>query len=264
MPEAIPDEARRPEAEIWRAFAAERPAILGALLDAVSKGLERLPHTKLDRLPRMADFALWASACEAALWPEGAFIEAYAGNRAIAVDGVIDADPAASAVRSFARAHSSWEGSAAELLTALERDVGEKVAKSKLWPGAANALSGRLRRAAASLRKVGVEVTFDRAENRARSRTIRVTSQASASPAEKGEKSSSASSAPPMTTSKINGLPKMGADDPTDDADDPAAKTVRNIVRGNPLKSLALDDADDADDLLRPSTAPEKRWSAQI
>jgi hypothetical protein len=265
--EAIPDEARRPEAEIWQAFEAERPAILGALLDAVSKGLERLPHTKLDRLPRMADFALWASACEAALWPEGAFMEAYAGNRAIAVDGVIDADPVASAVRSFARSHSGWEGTAAELLTALEREVGEKVAKARTWPGAANALSGRLRRAAASLRKVGVEVTFDRAENRARSRTIRVTSQASDSSAEKGEKSSSplsTSSAPLMTPSEINDLPKIGPDDPADDADDPAAKIVRNIVRSNPLKSLALDNADGADDLLRPSTAAEKRWSVKI
>jgi hypothetical protein len=29
----------------------------GALLDAVSEGLQRLPDVRLERLPRMADFA---------------------------------------------------------------------------------------------------------------------------------------------------------------------------------------------------------------
>jgi hypothetical protein len=55
--EPIPEERRRPEQELWAAFEAERPRILGVLLDAVAKGLAQLQHTKLDRLPRMADFA---------------------------------------------------------------------------------------------------------------------------------------------------------------------------------------------------------------
>ena len=67
--EPIPEERRRPEAELWDAFDAERPRLLGALLDAVVEGLRRLPETRLERLPRMADFALWATACETALWP---------------------------------------------------------------------------------------------------------------------------------------------------------------------------------------------------
>src|SRR5579872_5026268 len=66
--EPIPEERRRPEAELWAAFEAERPRILGVLLDAVVEGLKRLPETHLPRLPRMADFALWATACETALW----------------------------------------------------------------------------------------------------------------------------------------------------------------------------------------------------
>jgi hypothetical protein len=40
--EPIPEECRRPEAELWAAFEAERPRILGALLDAVgSSGCQR-------------------------------------------------------------------------------------------------------------------------------------------------------------------------------------------------------------------------------
>src|SRR6266436_5358975 len=69
----IPEEHRRPEQELWAAFDAARPRVLGVLLDAVVVGLKRLPATRLEKLPRMADFALWATACETALWPTGTF-----------------------------------------------------------------------------------------------------------------------------------------------------------------------------------------------
>jgi hypothetical protein len=74
--EPIPEESRRPEAELWAAFEAERPRILGALLDAVVVGLRMLPETRLPKLPRMADFALWATACGTLLWPAGTFCSA--------------------------------------------------------------------------------------------------------------------------------------------------------------------------------------------
>jgi hypothetical protein len=104
----IPEERRRPEAELWSAFNAERPRILGALLDAVVVGLRRLPDTRLEKLPRMADFALWATACETALWPAGTFWSAYSGNRDQAVEGVIDADPVAAAVRAVMVTRTVW------------------------------------------------------------------------------------------------------------------------------------------------------------
>jgi hypothetical protein len=78
--EPIREEQRRPETELRAAFEAERPRILGALLDAVAEGLKRLPETRLSKLPRMADFALWATACETALWPAGTFWSAYCSN----------------------------------------------------------------------------------------------------------------------------------------------------------------------------------------
>src|SRR5262249_23251010 len=99
--EPIPEECRRPETELWAAFEAERPRILGALLDAVVEGLKRLPRTRLKKSPRMADFALWVTACEPALWPTGTFWSAYCGNRDEMVEAVIDGDAIAAAVRSF-------------------------------------------------------------------------------------------------------------------------------------------------------------------
>ena len=171
--EPIPEERRRPEQELWAAFEAERPRILGVLLDAVAKGLASCRDTRLEKLPRMADFALWATACETALWPAGTFWSAYCGNRDEAVDGVIDADPIAAAVRAVMTTRTEWTGTASDLLGALAEMAGERVAKAKTWPDSPRALAGRLRRAATFLRKIGIEIGFER-EGRARTRIIRI------------------------------------------------------------------------------------------
>jgi hypothetical protein len=79
--EPIPDDRRRTDDELWADFQDASPRMLGALLNAVAAGLERLPDTNLAKLPRMADFALWATACGTALWSNGTFLSAYSGNR---------------------------------------------------------------------------------------------------------------------------------------------------------------------------------------
>jgi hypothetical protein len=173
----IPEEHRRPEAELRAAFEAERPRILGALLDAVVEGLKKLPETRRPRLPRMADFAMWATACETAIWPAGTFWSAYCSNRDAAVEGVIEADSVATAVRALMSGRTEWTGTASSLLVALGEAVDEPIAKSKTWPDNPRALSGRLRRAATFLRKVGIEVAFNK-EGRARSRIVHITASA--------------------------------------------------------------------------------------
>jgi hypothetical protein len=96
---AIKEMERRPEGTLWEKFEEARPRILGALLDAAAHGLRRLQGVRLDRLPRMADFAIWATACETAFSPPGTFARAYEANRRAAVETVIDADPVAACVR---------------------------------------------------------------------------------------------------------------------------------------------------------------------
>ena len=179
--EAIPEACRRPEAELWAAFDAERPRILGGLLDAVVQGLRRLPQTQLEGLPRMADFGLWATACERALWPAGTFWSAYGGNRDKVVENVIEADPVAAAVRAVIVRRTQWTGTATQLLGVLAQAAGERAAKSRTWPGSPRALSDRLRRAAAFLRKTGIEIHNTR-EGRGRTRTIHITSAEKAFP----------------------------------------------------------------------------------
>src|SRR5205809_6773511 len=74
----IGEAQRRSETELWREFEIARPCMLGAVLDAVVRGLQAMSRVHLDRLPRMADFALWAAACEPAFWPVGTFARASA------------------------------------------------------------------------------------------------------------------------------------------------------------------------------------------
>ena len=54
---------------------------------------------RLQRLPRIADFALWATACESAFPPAGTLETAYSNNRRNAVESIVDADPVAARVR---------------------------------------------------------------------------------------------------------------------------------------------------------------------
>ena len=105
------DERRRDEKGFWRDFDAVRPGVLGALFDAVSQALRNYDATELPDFPRMADFARWAVAAEPALGvPQGAFIDAYLGNRAAATELTVEFDPVAQAVRDLAHEDKRWEG----------------------------------------------------------------------------------------------------------------------------------------------------------
>ena len=134
--EPIPEERRRPEAELWAVVESEGPRILGALLDAVVVGLKRLPDTHLETLPRMADFAVWVTACETALWKPGTFWAAYSANRDEAVENVISADPVAVAVRGLMEGNMEWKGTASTLLNRLAEPelTDERTVRSKAWP----------------------------------------------------------------------------------------------------------------------------------
>jgi hypothetical protein len=170
----IGEQQRRPEADLWREFELAWPRILGALLDAVVHGLQRLPGVRLGSLPRMADFALWATACETAFWPAGTFARAYEANRRAAIESVVDADPVAACVREIMTERSAWTGSAADLLRAGADHSGDGTARgSPGWPKNPRALAGRLRRAQTFLRALGIEVAFGR-EGHAGSRVIRM------------------------------------------------------------------------------------------
>jgi hypothetical protein len=170
---AIAEQDRRPEQELWREFDTARPQILGALLDAAVRGLRELPHVRLARLPRMADFALWAAACETAFWPAGTFLRAYEANRRAAIESIIDNDPLATCVREIMADRRSWTGTASDLLRAAADHANDHdfSRRSTDWPTNPRVLAGRLRRMQTFLRSFGIEIAFSR-EGRTGTRTI--------------------------------------------------------------------------------------------
>jgi len=164
--ERIPSDKRRPETELKAEFDEKLPGILGALFGAVSLGLRRLPDTKLDGFPRMADFALWATACETAVSDPGAFMAAYDANRLSAIEDVLDASSVAVAVQAFIDKHKTWTGTASDLLGILSESAPPH---DKSWPKTPRALSGELTRVAPFLQQVGISIeTGERANDRNR------------------------------------------------------------------------------------------------
>jgi hypothetical protein len=170
----VGERQRRSESELWREFEGQRSRILGVLLDAVAHGLRTRPHVRLDRLPRMADFASWATACETALWPAGTFARAYEANRRTAIENTIDADSVAACVREIMAERSSWTGTAADLLrVGASRNSDGRCNSCTGWPRSPRELSSRLRRAQTSLRALGIDIAFAR-QGRAGNRVIRI------------------------------------------------------------------------------------------
>jgi hypothetical protein len=107
------------EAELWADFEKARPQILGALYTAVSAAIKNLPHTKLDNLPRLADFCLWVQAAESATGlKQGSILETYRQAREAAVSELLSAD-VAQKVLAFATPEG-WQGTGKELAIALE------------------------------------------------------------------------------------------------------------------------------------------------
>jgi hypothetical protein len=176
----IVEAQRRSEADLWREFEIARPRILGALLDAVVHGLRTVSRVQLERLPRMADFALWTTACEGALWPPGTFARAYAANRRAAIESIIEADPIATCVRTMMVNRSVWSGSASDLLRLCAESVRDETLSGTTWAKGPRVLAGRLRRAQTFLRTVGIEIGFSR-EGRHGTRIIRVSQSPEAS-----------------------------------------------------------------------------------
>jgi hypothetical protein len=164
----ICDDQRRDEEELWRAFEAKRPFILGALYTAVSVVLRELPNVRLTKAPRMADFTKWVTAAESAFgWDPESFAQVYARNRAASVEVTYHADLVVPIIVELLGQSSvngvvigKFDGTATKLYEALQNLAPQPVLRSKAWPKSPSALGKHLRnRATAPLKHAGVVFT---------------------------------------------------------------------------------------------------------
>jgi hypothetical protein len=241
---------RRDERSLWADFEAARPRILGALFAAVSSALGHRDSIRLERLPRMADYAVWSVAAAPALgWTGEDFLAAYAEALKDAASTALEASAIAQAVLTFVekRGAAAWEGTAGDLLKELGAEGGPAAqlgikTSGKGWPADPTRLSGELRRVAPALRRAGVEVWFQR-DKRARRLTLQP------SPPTRGESSVTS------VTSVIDGgfaappgvefLRNRG----DAAADVSVTAPIASVTQRHPTGSAhAWGDADDADD----------------
>lgn len=171
----ISEDRRRPESDFWREFGAAHGRLLGAVLDAVSVAIRKLPATRIDRLPRMADFALWATAAESGLGLQpDEFLAAYRGNRESVNEVALESSPIAKHVQSLAEA-GGFSGTPGDLLVQITGMATEAEKRGSNWPKNARSLSGHLKRLAPNLRAAAVEIEFARGTDRKRTRTVTIT-----------------------------------------------------------------------------------------
>jgi putative DNA primase/helicase len=183
--EKIPENKRRTEETIVQEFKAKRPALLGALLDAVSVALRKQPYVKVGHLPRMADFSTWVIAAESELgFASGEFLDAYKANRAEASDTSLEFSAIGLPVILLIDANAgSWEGSVKDLLGTLNARFDDTEKRDPDWPKNPRALRSALNRIDPNLEAAGYHVSWLKQDSHTRRRIVRIAKK-SASPVE--------------------------------------------------------------------------------
>jgi hypothetical protein len=201
--QAITEERRQTESDMRARWTSLRPVMFGALLTLVAGVLRERPSVHLEKLPRMADFALIGVAVERVMhWKAGSFLDAYEDNQNAHHVAAMEADGLAALVLTFAQTELEWSGTPSDLLEALrafesERDANRKGKHQSCLPKLPNQMTGRLSRSAPNLRAMGVTLESERTRS-ARNLTLRYTS-----PEPTGKPSSPSS---PPTSPSQNGV----------------------------------------------------------
>lgn len=147
---------RKTEAELASDWERARPAILGALLDLAARVHHRLPDTRVDNPPRMADFARILAAVDAELGTAGLARYRQRAGR-MAADS-LSSDEFIGVI--LATRYRCDDTTAGQMLAALTPE-GKEWRRPKDWPRNARAVTTLLRRHAPALRQQGWAVSDD-------------------------------------------------------------------------------------------------------
>ena len=166
----ISDEERREEAEVDAKFEAMKPGLLGYIFDILVKAVSTKPTIKLERKPRMADFAVWGEAIARAMGcKELEFLEAYYSvlerQNVDAVEATLVGPAMVNFVNTWPQGTTEWEGSPDELLDAL-RKVAEAFridTRDSMFPKKTNSLIRKLKPLLPDLRQgYQIDITITR------------------------------------------------------------------------------------------------------
>jgi len=165
---------RLSEQKFWEDFENACPKILGALLTAVSHGLQNADKISPNALPRMADFSKWVMACETAFWERGTFEHAYALNAENQLDDLIDADPLAIVILGFMDRRTLWTGTSSNLLAEIKLYAETTDQTQMVLPVSPDALGKHIERIKPILRQKGINISRVRSNDKNRTRLISI------------------------------------------------------------------------------------------
>jgi hypothetical protein len=236
---------RRDEKGLDLAFAEAHPRILGALLDAVCLAMRNLPHTHLDEMPRMADFALWVQAAEEAITDEkGAILKAYYQNKVKGIEVELEASPIGKAIIDLMSNSEEWDSSTTDLLKSLNERVEEKTTKQRAWPKNARALSGLVKRITPSFRVKGIIIVQRRDE---KGSWVTITKKKDESPDAKSE-------------SFASGEPSFASGEPSFASGEPSFASGENGSSTDFDPFLTQNDANNSDSFSSEKSKKEDDW----
>ncbi|MBI5153469.1 MAG: hypothetical protein HZA36_03365, partial [Parcubacteria group bacterium] len=166
---------RRQERELLEEFERERPKILGAIFETITKALVLYPSIHVTALPRMADFALWGCAiAEAIGTTKEVFLNAYEGSINSQNDEVLSEHVEAELLGRFMEDKERWDGTASELRKHLCGIAGSMDISESELPKNGSALSRKLNTLKTNLEEAGLKI--EKGKGTRRIITIRKTS----------------------------------------------------------------------------------------
>lgn len=131
----LTNSSRMREEVLTEKFEKILPELLGGLLDALSGAMKIHADLKIEELPRMADYAKWATAASLALGKtQGDIAKALCRNVARQHDAALDENPVAQVVVEFMNGRKSWSGTPTQLYRVLDVIAEALVLKKFNWP----------------------------------------------------------------------------------------------------------------------------------
>ncbi|NOJ33023.1 MAG: hypothetical protein DA329_12895, partial [Candidatus Nitrosocosmicus sp.] len=163
--EEIKDEYKIPGDQIYGDFMSQIPHLLGYIFDTLSKAMHLKNSIKLEKIPRMADFAVWGEAIAQIMgYKPLEFLEAYYENLGEQNKEIIESDSFAESLAKMIDYETTcWAGSPKMLIQNINEYCEANVIDINKFPKQPNTLVKKLKKIRSIIRSgIGLEIIIER------------------------------------------------------------------------------------------------------
>lgn len=162
----IAQDKRKPEQDLWDEFNHAQPKILGGIFDIIVKAMGIYPTVKIDKLPRLADFAKWGYAIAEALGKSGKkFLDDLSQNVTRQNESVAEKNVLCKSILTLMNDKSAHLNTVYEVHSELKMIVADD-AKDETFPKLPHNMRGQLDLLRSTLQEHGITYHyFDRQKN---------------------------------------------------------------------------------------------------